>query len=432
MSATTLLPFLYQTPTLQRLGKLGASAPTLRAFVHSSSVTPSGRKKRARHDGDVIPFELPPGVERPTRTKRRSKAATSKADPNSTITPSEKKAFKSIFEEIAARTAQPVTKERTPQEKAQDTMATLVQDANASQPLSRRQIIQPFDPLNPIGQLAGAKEPTKALDRFPPALRNAARVALGVFETERKLEAAQERKAKPTEKADAESKPLPLDVANHMTSPLARVVEQESKRREERHRVEAKMRAAKTDFELWDVLEEEVFSIVGRLTVKEDADGDSLSMSRYGPLYPTYALMALRMLDRNFQRSSPLTLNVLPRVKELGPMSYVLAASTPFYNTLIEIQWHRYNNFEAVFRLLEEMRHSGLYFDETTEKIIKDMRTTFEQGTRNKFGPFVRDILCMPENEVTIRPRLADWESAVGIHIRERKQDFGLMDHTAD
>ena len=205
------------------------------------------------------------------------------------------------------------------------------------------------------------------------------------------------------------------------------------------------MRTAQTDFELWDVLEEEVFPIVKRLDVdgqekqlkkkklrgkkalaKTNADAkenvaqhSQLAMDIHGRLYSSYLITAVQLMDQSFARPSPLALNILPRVKELGLTSYVLGASTPFYNALAEVYWRRYGNGEAVLSLLKEMRHAGLQFDGQTLAIVDAIRTSLAAATSDEAGPFLRELASLPEYQLSVRPEIAQWSRRITAKLHE-------------
>ncbi|KAL2260492.1 hypothetical protein VTK26DRAFT_5484 [Humicola hyalothermophila] len=492
--ATTLLPFLYQTKTLQRLSATGISTPALRSLFHSSARCQRRiflprrpriplRLEPGSAGGDSVPFELPEGYEHvPTKDNPYIEQ-----DPEtglrSTITPSEREAFNRIFQEIAAKKSQkgqvqqhaaPSAEEATAQTSIparlppddepksaevddfplrtkypssgflQNTVNIILQDAAENQSKSRRSLDRPYDPLHPLAQTEGAKEWEKALLRFPPSLRKAAQMALGVGEADRQA-------------AHAEQSPLPIQNPHEETSetqepvaqvnlslnPLSQRVQNEALRREERNRVEARMQEAKTDFELWDVLEEEVFPMVQKLGLndlattskrkrasKKNSNSDKkdkkLPMHIYGPLYPAYLLNALRLLDRNFTVSSPLVLQLLPRVKELGLASYVLGVSTPFYNELARILWRRYGDPVAVFNLLEEMRAAGLYLDESTLGLVMSIQNFLKQAQRGKLGPFLGELATLPQYEWGLGPRVRHWLKSIHGSIEERKGEVPL------
>lgn len=86
-------------------------------------------------------------------------------------------------------------------------------------------------------------------------------------------------------------------------------------------------------------------------------------------VYPAALLYALRLFARDFP-SSHFAFNLLPRIRELGHTSYVLGASTQFYNSLMSLKWHRNSSLREIHKLLSEMEQSGVEFDEETCRIV--------------------------------------------------------------
>ncbi|KAK1752844.1 hypothetical protein QBC47DRAFT_304942 [Echria macrotheca] len=442
----TLLPFLYQTRTLQRLGSKHIPIRVQSASFHRTVLSQTRRTRRP--SANAIPFELPPGMEHgPARTEDGE---------TSTITPQEQKAFDRIFQEIAARGIS----KPSPQEPSQTALGRLLQRVesqqqsttnnisivpqHASTPASKswRPMIQSIDPMDPASTRTAADGRSRALSRFPPSLRKAAREALGVFETERAIGVS----GQGDEGSDAASQATESTteaVGDNLQSRSAQStrVDVEQTRRKERTRVENKLRAARSDVELWDVLENEVFTIVDKLGMsaktkpkqkqarrkEETATGDDhgqekLSMEIYGPLFPGYLVKALQLLDQAFVRSSPLVLNILPRVRELGTMSYVLGVSTPFYNALGQIYWTRYGDSEAVFNLFKEMRQAGLHYDETTLRLAQDIEHTLHSSVEGNKGPFLEEVVNLPEFEFSLLPEASRWSSTIYGQIRQRNE----------
>jgi hypothetical protein len=463
---STLLPFLYQTRTLQRLSRTGLSPRTFRALVHSRAANSPKERRSKRGEGADIPFDLPEGYENPDDKYSHDPDADS-SGMRSTITKTEQGIFSRIFDEIAARhspnpqsAAEPgpstpadgpdaasdeAATDTSPRdfdsfddlenfgvrtaepnhELSRHTINVIVQDASEAHTKSRRRAKSPFPPQHPLDQAASAGDWERALNRFPPKLRAAARMALGVMEAD---EAAQRSRLSPpvlggNAGKDARAEP-PMDLS---LDPLSQRVQNEALRRVERNRVEAKMRAAETDFALWDVLEAEVFPMVRKLGIDEDSTAkrtrkNHLPLHIYGPLYPTYLLSALRLLDSQFARSSPLALHVLPRVRELGPASYVLGVSTPFYNELARLLWSRYGDPAAVFDLLDEMRISGLYCDESTRAIVRRIDNFLDNVAEGRWGPFLRELGSLPEYHFVLRPRVNYWLSRTQKQIQAQQE----------
>ncbi|KAK3314283.1 hypothetical protein B0H66DRAFT_504209 [Apodospora peruviana] len=436
MSSTTLLPFLYQTRTLQRFARAPRiSTPAFQTLFHTSTRAhyPRGpsRFRGPKPSTDVIPFEIPPPEE----------AEGLEPGHQTTITPLEREAFDRIFEEIAARGKMPATasfQEEQPREEPEPAPAFL---GNAVGAVANKNALKGFGSYSPLGELQRPNDINRALLRFPPSLRKAARMAMGVMEGER-----QDSNNDAEEGVPEFSEESDIDMLTSVGGARKKIdrIKVTATRQLERDRVEGKMRASKTDFELWDVMEEEVFSMVDRLGIRGDDNGvpetaasspkpkrgrksttkaskTELSMTIHGPLYPGYLLYGLRMMDQSFTRSSPLALNVLPRIKELGLMSFVLGVSTPLYNTLAEILWYRYQDATAVVNLLEEMRHAGLYCNPATLDIVTSIQKQFEGYGRGDSGPFLKELVSLPEYEYALKTRMRHWNNAIQTQIQERE-----------
>jgi hypothetical protein len=115
------------------------------------------------------------------------------------------------------------------------------------------------------------------------------------------------------------------------------------------------------------------------------SDADAPSPSASPPLSPsamlsivqhnygTYCLSALQMLRREFPASS-YAMQILPSIKRLGAVSYVLGATTSLYNELLFIRWTQYNDMHSMADLLEEMRNQGLEMNEATNAVVQAVR----------------------------------------------------------
>ncbi|OTB02412.1 hypothetical protein M426DRAFT_24738 [Hypoxylon sp. CI-4A] len=429
---STLLPFLYQTRTI-----LQANPRTTIAFARSLHIT----SQRLRDD---IPFVSDTPVRR------------------GTITPSERYIFERIFADIKARGLKPTLPEdaTAPHRSALHIMEQAARDAGQARTTT----------ATTPGILAGsARNRQRALLRFPPDLRAAASRALDAIQPAPPPVA-------PVDDGneiafDDNGLRRDVDVEEGWKTPSdiqSRAAELEAKRGPERARVEGLIAAAKSDFELWDVLEREVFTMPAKLGIdrslpepeevkpvkkrgrKKKAKDDEaiaseevsketntvpaesytpsqgLSLYVHGPLYPAYLLLALRRFDTAFRAPSPLAFSLLPRIKELGLESYVLGVSTPFYNELLEIYWSRRGDLAGMLDLLEEMANCGLYFDKQTVSILSQVDSTLTTlATKKTTGYFGRALMTMPEYAHSVRERISDWYRAVEQSVNERDPETG-------
>ncbi|KAI1810649.1 hypothetical protein GGS20DRAFT_164397 [Poronia punctata] len=461
----TLMPFLYQTRTILRIQPQRASAAIVRSFH-------TGRARNKKPED--IPFDYEVG-----RPEYEEEVPPTGPDVKGTITPSERLIFERIFADIQARGLKPNVTNDTPETGntggggGHRSAMLIMQQAAYESGQSRPTTIS-----SPALLTGASSDRAKALMRFPPELRNAASRALNAiyYEATGRPPADQQSSTPPTKTPS----PPKTEWKSQATS-FDRTLEVDNKRAAERARVEGLITDAKTDFELWDVLEKEVFTMPARMGIvrgngqesdskprsrkrkasrkaaaseqtvesaesttetanvedtpstSENAssteEADTLSIYLHGPLYPAYLLLALRRLDTAFGAPSQLVHNLLPRIKELGLESYVLGVSTPFFNELISINWTRRGNLSRVLELLEEMRHCGLYFDKRTASLLNDIDDDLHHMADNyNSGGFGQALMTMPEYEPVQRERVQQWQNIVDISINERARDMEYIE----
>ncbi|ETN46608.1 uncharacterized protein HMPREF1541_00794 [Cyphellophora europaea CBS 101466] len=92
-------------------------------------------------------------------------------------------------------------------------------------------------------------------------------------------------------------------------------------------------------------------------------------LSRY---YPAALLLALRLLTKHHPLSLQ-THRLLPHLRSLGPSSYILGATTPFYNTYLFLRWSAYSSLSEVCSVLGEMERGAVEFDRGTYRFLTDL-----------------------------------------------------------
>lgn len=327
-------------------------------------------------------------------------------DRESTITHSERLAFQKIFADIFTRQRGSPQGDTAPRDPFEDGW-----EEGKAHDKSQRAKTQ----LSNIMSQALSEQPTRdqmeqIVNRYPAPLRAAASRAIGLDIAAPQLEGEEE-------------------VILDETADNPRLEELQNA---ERDRVETLMRNAKTDFALWSIMEAEVFPLISKLglgEVQKDKPDEGRTKKRgrkskkntqsnegqpttnsfghvedgisplelYGPLYPSYLLLGLRLLDRSFAKPSPLTLSVLPKIKSLGLISQVLGASTQLYNELMIILWYRRDDFRGVVDLLKEMEQSGLDWDEETLSIVEDIARMQRMALNGSRGPAMKLLWSFPE-----------------------------------
>lgn len=410
---STLLPFLYQTRTLQRA--IRGPLPQLVRALHGTPSRQHPRKPPSGHSGpgggdDSVPFEFGPD-QGPLAATRGKKGP-------STITESEKRVFDEIFGSISQRQKQlgvPLVPDLEPEPPA---FAREPEEGMDEQELNRERI----------------------LAMYPPALRRAAEIALG-------LQAEEDGE----DFADGHAGASPTQVTPEDAEEARRMDELMAAERgallalhrEEKARVQSLMQSCTTDVALWKVLEDHVFSMVERLGISNRKLDDpnpkrrgkkspknkpappALSMERHGPLYSVHLLSAVRHLDRGFATPSPLALNVLPRILDLGMASYVLGVSTRFYNEVMSIYWHRYGDVHSVMRLLKEMERAGLSGDGQTLRVVEAIMGTIEGLSADEGRNAFADVLgSMQEFDSIVLGKLGRRKKWVLSSMQERADEL--------
>lgn len=415
--SSTMLPFLYQTRTLQRAVKGPLVALTSARLMHSTR-----RPKKLRDNS--IPFQWD--------SKEDQELEGPNSEQASTITPSEAQIFKKIFSEIAEGKMPPV-KSRTPAQQNLTDAPAISGERDSSG--SARAMTEKV-------RISEFRE--KFLGRYPKSLQNAAQVALGLYEV------------KPQDSESGEkAQMIELDGADEAT--WAERTERELARSQECERVESLMKQCKTDAELWSIIEKEVFSLPEKLHIAqakraakgkkkarqssalvEDAEAslyqeqsalemasqdEERVMDIHGPLYSRFLSTALDLFNSAFARPSPYIFQILPRIKELGLPSFVLGVSTPFYSKLAEIHWQRFGDANSALDMLEEMNSAGLFANKEANGLLMQLRNHLHACTWGGQGPFVMAMMESSEFGNALIQRIEFIEKMIEQSSHDRLRD---------
>ncbi|MCJ1350336.1 MAG: hypothetical protein MMC33_000317 [Icmadophila ericetorum] len=227
-------------------------------------------------------------------------------------------------------------------------------------------------------------------------------------------------------------------------------------------KVSFKIKFAQTDFELWEVLEKEVFKKVEEMNEelrREQKDMKSPTESNYKRkgevneevkeevkevqsltlkipplllLQRSYDLLcgyAMRHFRRNFP-TSPYAIALLPHIKSLGSTSFALGASKNLYNELLYIRWVHYFDLEGVAGLVEEMVDFGIGTNALTLAILKDGNTYYRKARCGTLGP-IHKVRLQLEGQKTGWLR---WRQALERvrNAAQLKKDAALMEIERD
>ncbi|KAM0427949.1 hypothetical protein ACHAPT_007409 [Fusarium lateritium] len=386
-----LLPFLYQTRTLQ----FACRRPVSLLIAQKAGIVTNN--KRTKRVDNSIPFEW---------DDEEQAASHDTLEQEGTLTPTETEIFKSIFDEIAqGRLPKAKKRPESAEEQATQTAQKPADKSSGEERLGGSLVDQARD----------ANLSEEFLKRYPTSLRQAAQTALGKFEFAPKRPKFYDTK----------------DLDEAEAKQMAEWARYEKIRQEEKLRVEKLMVDCVTDAELWKVMEKEVFLLPKRLgiadpvtprkrtTAKKESKANEvppsqkLVMDVHGPLYPHYLSTGLKLFDSAFAQPSSYAFKILPRIKEIGLSSYVLGVSTPLFTRLADIYWRRYGDATAALDALDEMQSVGLYPDEEVEKVVKEISQHLHSCTWGAQGPFVMAMMESPPYDASLTARLERLEQVI-------------------
>jgi Mtf2 family len=369
---STLLPFLYHTATIRQYRTFSGKPLPGYPVEFGQDTSRSNYNNLLRPDdiplldGETSTFENSNSL-----SQMPNDRATYHRQRKSTITDSERKAFQRLFGNLVF---QPERQSLPPDATDESSLDSILEDVL-------------------IKHRAGGNRASPSLKI--PSIRSVAEVLIG-------------------RKSNQDQKTI-RDITGDNDS-LEALQEQQY------NRVEGLLCAAKTDVELWNVLEREVFSIIRELdldgaaantemkgkgakrnsrratpilkptteNICEEIDHAS-GLAIIGPNYPSFLVIAVRQLRQEFPSSS-LSLTILPTVKDLGRGSYVLGASTVLYNELISLAWLTYADFECIEELLQDMDNSGVDFDGNTLELLESIHDEARKACMGRFGATVAAV----------------------------------------
>lgn len=458
LRTSSLFPFLYSTKTLLSLSRLQKKSRTPCSHcISCRSLSSISRRQAGAYSTRRLaknPFEdnvfanprpsrsSDPNVPFEDVESQFEKAGNSK---KSTMTPSEKAIFDRIFKDIDQSAAG----------RSEEEIALDEQDAESD----------PYEDLNSIFDRAiqelRAREEQKAnsaakiQQRPPPTYERAIGQLLVLKDTGLSPRAF----LRPLKLANGVVVGGEVDMQEN---------EEFLKKACDDHRglVSSLLEHATTDVRIWSVLEEEVFSLVKQLDAqikidekarkavereekklakqksKEEADstrkdgteGDQGALKDMSSTTPTsvalptntlisilqsnyadYLLSALRLLRRHHPTSF-YALYLLPHMKRLGPISYVLGASTGLYNEILFLKWTQFSDLHGMADLMQEMVNQGIETNEVTMVFIRRLNSKRRYGRLGRFGPVLQKWWDM-------RGNVEGWKRVWAMYEQIKRED---------
>ncbi|RMZ73726.1 nadh:flavin oxidoreductase nadh oxidase [Pyrenophora seminiperda CCB06] len=397
----TLLPFLYQTATIQQW------RPTTRPIARRN-ITSRPRQPTQDHVpfGDEIPFDdsgLPPPIDQEPARK-------------TTITSTERTAFQKLYRKF---------KLEGRQQKPKEHVVELDQVAD-----------EYYDDEDDSSK--------PSLDKvFNEALQVQPRVR--AVRTE-KIRATQQQA--PASKDDGFDTPPKKAVRSRRArGDTVDAVKFKEMRQAERERIDSLIRNAPTDHALWKILDREVFTRVRDLDLDNANTSDTttgeikkkkISQTKLKPdpptteasilfqNYPHHLVTAVHTLRTEFP-SSPLPLSILPTIKNLGRSSHALGGTPALYKNLIRTAWIQQSSYTTIDSLLKEMDHHAIEFD---ADILTLLETIIRENNEASSGLLGKEMQMVFGMEMFVKEmlKIKAWKSVIAKRLGVRGEEKRTSD----
>ncbi|KAF2631642.1 hypothetical protein BU25DRAFT_385118 [Macroventuria anomochaeta] len=390
----TLLPFLYQTATIQQWKP--AAQPIARRNISRYS-------RKDDPSAEDIPFEnkeeLPPALDdlEPAR--------------KTTITGSERAAFEKLYRKFNTRGSRQNEKDH---EVEIDAIADEYWEPDEEE-----------------------EDPKASLDKiFDDALKGKAKSArewnrsgteqLRSRKSKQDLQSMAEHVLKGTRPLEMRARELRAKKKKDTSAQAAKLNEA---RLRERNRIDALLTSAKTDRELWETLQREVFDQVRQLDLDSTAPKpkrparnakSTSTTTTVDPKilftnYPHHLLTALTTLRTHFP-ASPLPLSILPTIKSLGRSSYALGATTALYTTLLRTAWLQQSSYPLLTSLLTDMHNGAIEFSVDTLALLDQVIREFDMARSGRLGREMQMVYGMEQFGEGIR-EVRRWRQVVAERV---------------
>ncbi|KAI9798808.1 MAG: hypothetical protein M1825_004981 [Sarcosagium campestre] len=396
-TASSLLPFLYETRTLSQSPNPSRARFCQRPIQRSIHISQPALKRHNPlvDENDEFGLESTDDLDVPFESKFDALDGDVDSEhPGSTITTSERATFVRIFNDIMkgaeSRTSNnPFDLSMQATRHEEDTLDDIFLEAQAAQKettilevddFSEDEVdYYSFKPKNAATSSKARPRPRKreeALSRFPVSLRGLA------SRTSQTLAQALEQRERERHDAavivSSPSNTLVTPISSAPSPPASSTSDNTSiERTQELERIEGLLRTARTDADVWTVLETHVFSMIGSMTL------DRLPI--VGPTYPGALLLAMRILRVDFAAPDA-CIALFERVKTLHPLSEVLGVTTMLYNELMYVYWKAFGDFDAVADLLDDMDRGGTGFDARTAAMLHEIKAEHQLLLRQRFA----------------------------------------------
>lgn len=198
---------------------------------------------------------------------------------------------------------------------------------------------------------------------------------------------------------------------------------------------------AKTDVEVWEVLQKHVFKRVLALNLdappgkKTGKKAGKKQQASKGKSASDAGFTDLDVLTQTLQHhltrahtallnhfpASPLTLNILPHLRTLGPAAFAMGTSTQLYNMHMRQLYRVHLDLGGIAETLREMDEQVYEYDEDTETLLAKILNHAKVATNGTWGEGVKRMWA-DENMRRKVNRLFGWTK----RVRERREEDAL------
>lgn len=371
----TLLPFLYQTATIREW---------------KSAAQPVGRRhiatRRPKRIDQEIPFE----------DASLSDSVEESSQPKTTITGSERVAFKRLYRKFSA--PKRVGHGAEDIEDGKDGLSGQDEESQAAIPLDEV-----------FGEaMKGSSRVRKA--QPPP---------LGAQTREKSPQ-----ETAPTEASKPATKPEPSEKSRlrRKEARAANTILKEV-RLAERERIDRLLQSAPTDSDVWSILQREVLDKVHQLQLdgikglhntKRATPGEEITASDPRVLFQNYPhhLITVVATLRDAFPASPLPANILPAIKALGRASYALGATTALYRHLIRTAWIQQSSYMDIDMLLDDMNNGAVEFDAEVLALLDSILKEHDVALSGRLGRPIQLVYGMEHHQQGSK-KIREWRELI-------------------
>lgn len=402
----TLLPFLYQTATIQQWKP--AAQP-----ISRRSISRCNSKDEPAPTEDV-PFEdhgdLPPALENLESPRK------------TTITGSERAAFEKLYRKFNTRGSRQQEKDH---EVEIDAIADEYWEPDEEEDMEGN-LDKIFDEALKKGAAVSREWNRSGHEqlRSKKAKEDLASMALHVL-----------KRTRPEELRVRDSRTKRREEASTSASKLKKA------RLAERERIDTLLTSAQTDRELWETLHREVFDRVRALDLDCTAPKKRESKSRNSKAsppaptdpkilfanYPHHLLTALTTLRTTFP-ASQLPLSLLPTIKSLGRSSYALGATTALYTLLLRTAWLQQSSYTLIINLLTDMHNGAIEFSPDVLDVLDAVVKEFDMARSGRLGREMQMVYGMEQFGQGIRV-VRRWRAIVAekVGVEDGRREKGTV-----